>query len=130
MGEQSAAATEQQISPGTDEERTLIVFAPRIDTALRQQVEGLRGITGQTVNDVGVEALTDWVAKKLADETIRDKAMAELDAEQRRLDAQRARIASVLGGGATGQAASLPDATGPTGPSGRQRKAASGADAS
>jgi hypothetical protein len=74
-----------------------VVFAPRIDTALKEQIEGLRGITGQTINQVGQEALQGWVASKLADEGICEQAMAELGAEQQRLKERRESIERVLG---------------------------------
>src|SRR3954464_12118689 len=80
-----------------EEERKLVVFAVRVDPVFRDQVEGLRGITGQSVNEVGVEALNDWVAKTLADDTVRERAMAEIDAEARKLDERRASIAGILG---------------------------------
>jgi hypothetical protein len=84
-----------QASP--EEERKVVVFAVRIDPVLREQIEGLRGITGHSVNDVGVEALNDWVAKTLTDEAVQQEAMAELDAEEKRLQERRAAIAGILG---------------------------------
>lgn len=79
------------------------VFAVRIDPTLRSQIEGLRGITGQSVNDVGVEALSDWVAKTLADEDIQRRAMADLDAEEQQIRERRAAITSILGQAATSE---------------------------
>ena len=98
MNEQAPATQEQTAA---EEERKPVVFAVRIDPVLREQIEGLRGITEQSVNDVGVEALSDWVTKTLADETIRNKAMAEIDAEERRLQERRSAIAGILGDTAT-----------------------------
>jgi len=89
------------------------VFAVRIDPVLREQIEGLRGITEQSVNDVGVEALEGWVTQTLADEGIRQKAMAELDAEERRLQERRSAIAGILGNTATEEVASEPDTPSP-----------------
>ena len=83
--------------PAGEAERKLVVFAPRIDPGLREQIEGLRGITGQTVNEVGQEALQSWVDSKLADEDVRDKAMAGIDEEERRLQERRSAIEKVLG---------------------------------
>ncbi|WP_159025150.1 hypothetical protein [Streptomyces sp. MUSC 125] len=100
MSEQQPDAQPQV--PAAEEERKVVVFAVRIDTTLREQIEGLRGITGHSVNDVGVEALNDWVAKTLTDETVQQKAMAELDAEEKRLQERRAAIAGILGQQATG----------------------------
>ena len=90
-----------------EEERKVVVFAVRIDPTLREQIEGLRGITGQSVNDVGVEALNDWVTRTLEDEDVQQKAMAELDAEEQRLQARRAAISSILGQQAMAQATSV-----------------------
>lgn len=90
-------APEPQGQAGPEEERKPVVFAVRIDPVLREQIEGLRGITEQSVNDVGVEALNDWVTKTLGDESIGKKAMAELDAEERRLQERRSAIAGILG---------------------------------
>ncbi|MFJ5301092.1 hypothetical protein [Streptomyces sp. NPDC088350] len=111
-----------QVSPA-EEERKVVVFAVRIDPVLREQIEGLRGITGHSVNDVGVEALNDWVAKTLEDETVQEKAMAELDAEEKRLQERRAAIAGILGSKASEGAASgetVAEAT-PTSRSGRRK---------
>ncbi|MGW0821967.1 hypothetical protein [Streptomyces sp. NPDC002845] len=95
MGEQQPGMPPQV--PGGEEERKPVVFAVRIDPALREQVEGLRGITDQSVNEVGVEALTTWVDKKLADEEVREKAMAGIEEEERRLQERRAAIQGILG---------------------------------
>ncbi|MET7490607.1 hypothetical protein [Streptomyces sp. NPDC005538] len=91
----------QGAAPEAEEERKPVVFAVRIDPVQREHIEGLRGITGQSVNDVGVEALNDWIAKTLSDETIQQKAMAELDEEEKRLQERRSTIASILGNTAT-----------------------------
>lgn len=99
MEEQAPDMQAQELA--AEEERKPVVFAVRIDPVLREQIEGLRGITEQSVNDVGVEALNDWVAKTLEDETTRNKAMAELDAEERRLQERRSAIAGILGQKAT-----------------------------
>ncbi|WP_327427293.1 hypothetical protein [Streptomyces sp. NBC_01236] len=99
MTEQAPEA--QGTAPEPEEERKPVVFAVRIDPVLREQIEGLRGITEQSVNDVGVEALEGWVTQTLADEGIRQKAMAELDAEERRLQERRSAIAGILGNTAT-----------------------------
>lgn len=125
MSEEQPPVVEQPVIPaGAEEERKLIVFAPRIPMTLRQQVEGLQGITGQNVNEVGVEALTDWVAKKLADEEVQEKAMAEIEAEERRLQAKRANLASILGTSTTAQATSaVPANTGRGRSTGKARKA-------
>jgi hypothetical protein len=74
-----------------------VVFAPRIDPGLREQIAGISEITGQTVNEVGEEALRMWVDAKLADEDVRNKAMAGIEEEERRLQQRKAAIANVLG---------------------------------
>jgi len=83
--------------PTGEANQKLIVFAPRIDPGLREQVEGIRTITGQTVNEVGQEALRGWVESKLADEEVRGQAMAGIEEEERRLQERKAVIAKVLG---------------------------------
>ncbi|MEU9407546.1 hypothetical protein AB0E08_17955 [Streptomyces sp. NPDC048281] len=104
MEEQAPDMQAQELA--IEEERKPVVFAVRIDPVQREQIEGLRGITGQSVNDVGVEALNDWIAKTLEDETVQQKAMAELDAEERRLQERRSAIAGILGQTATAASAS------------------------
>ncbi|WP_405819580.1 hypothetical protein OG241_30070 [Streptomyces sp. NBC_01390] len=96
MSEQQPDA-QPQVSAAAEEERKVAAFAVRIDPVLREQIEGLPGVTGHSVNDVGVEALNGWVAKTLTDEAVQQKAMAELDAEEKRLQERRAAIAGVLG---------------------------------
>jgi hypothetical protein len=91
----------QPPTPPAEAEQKMVVFAPRIDPALREQIEGIRGITGQTINQVGQEALQGWVEGKLADDGIRERAMADIDAEQQRLQERRASIERVLGGTAS-----------------------------
>lgn len=122
MGEQQPIIEPQGQSG--EEERKLVVFAVRVDPVFRDQVEGLRGITGQSVNEVGVEALNDWVAKTLADDAVREKAMAEIDAEARKLEERRASIAGILG-----QSAALKSQAGEPDRSSKRAKTASGADA-
>lgn len=100
-----------------------VVFAPRIDPTLREQVEELRSITGQTVNQVGEEALQGWVDMKLADENLRAQAMAGIEEEQRRLQERRQRIQRALG--TAGTATDTPDKevqSGGTGRGGRRGK--------
>ena len=120
MGEQQPGTPPQV--PGGEEERKPVVFAVRIDPALREQVEGLRGITEQSVNEVGVEALTAWVDNKLADEEVREKAMAGIEEEERRLQERRSAIQKVLG--ATASTAEEKPEGGGTGRGGRRGKSA------
>jgi hypothetical protein len=95
MNEQQPDAQPQ--APPVEAQRDPVVFAPRITPELREQIEGVRKLTGQTINDLGTEALTDWVAKKLGDEDLRSKALADIDAEEQRLQERRNSIASILG---------------------------------
>ncbi|WP_131732890.1 hypothetical protein [Actinomadura formosensis] len=91
--------SEQQpgMPPPGEAERKQVTFAVRIDPAFREQIEGLRNITGQSVNDVGEQALRLWVDTTLADEEVRNKAMAGIEEEERRLQERRAAIVNVLG---------------------------------
>ena len=120
MNEQPPGA-EQPPATLREEDRKPIVFAVRVDPLLREQVEGLRGITGQSVNEVGVEALNNWVTKTLADETVREKAMAGIEAEERKLQERRAAITGILGKQSTSAATAKPEGTGQGRSSGKQR---------
>ncbi|WP_143765523.1 hypothetical protein [Catenulispora acidiphila] len=121
MGEQPAA---EQQAAGEEAQKTT-VFAPRIPVPMRQDVEAIQGLTGQSVNEVGVEALTLWMEAKLADETLGAQALAEIEAEQQRLDQRRASIASLVGQRAVTETAPKPDGPDPNRPVGKQRKATS-----
>jgi hypothetical protein len=99
MNEQQPDAQPQ--APAIEAQRDPVVFAPRITPELREQIEGVRRLTGQTINELGTEALTDWVAKKLADEDLRTKALAEIDAEEQRLQERRSAIVGILGAAAS-----------------------------
>lgn len=116
----------EHASNGEDEKK-LVVFAPRIDPSLREQIEGIRQITGQTINDLGQEALRDWVDKKLDDEEVRNKAMAGIQDEERRLQERRAAIEKVLGTAAAAPSSETPADTGSgSGRGGRRGKGADG----
>ena len=119
MNEQ-APGTQPPAPPG-EAERKPVVFAVRINPALREQIEGLRGITGQTVNEVGEEALQCWVDTKLADEEVRNKAMAGIEEEERRLQERRDAIVKVLGTTANASA-EKPEGGAFTGRGGRREK--------
>jgi hypothetical protein len=110
----------QPPAPLGEAEQKPVVFATRIDPALREQIEGLRGITGQTVNEVGQEALQGWVDAKLADEGVRAQAMAGIEDEERRLQERRSAIEKVLG--ATASAPSAKPEDGASGGRGRRGK--------
>ncbi|WP_147339544.1 hypothetical protein [Actinomadura spongiicola] len=121
MAEEAASQSPDPPNEG-ETERKLVVFAPRIDPTLREQIEGIRGITGQTVNEVGQEALQGWVEGKLGDEDVRAKAMEGIEEEERRLQDRRDAIAKVLGSAAT-PSEKAPEGGG-TGRGGRRGKSA------
>lgn len=121
MGEQAPGT--QPPMPPEETERKLVVFAPRIGSILREQVEGLRQITGQTINEVGEEALQGWVSSKLADEELRAQAMAGIEDEERKLQERREAIAKVLGSTANAPGGDAPGNGGDTGRGGRRAKA-------
>lgn len=100
---------------GSENERKMVVFAPRIDPGLREQIEGLRAITGQTINQVGEEALRGWIEGKLADEDVRSKAMAGIEEEKRQLQEREEAIQRVLGETAGSASAESPKASGQKG---------------
>ncbi|MEY9861546.1 hypothetical protein ABH935_007187 [Catenulispora sp. GAS73] len=96
--EAQQSSTEPQAPAAIAEaEEATKVFAPRIPVSMREQVEAIQNLTGQNVNEVGVEAIGMWITAKLADETLGAQAMAEIEAEQRRLDERRVSLAGVLG---------------------------------
>jgi hypothetical protein len=107
MEQKSPPGNQPATSPAEAEK--MVVFAPRIDPALKEQIEGIRGITGQTINQVGQEALQGWVEAKLADDGIRETAMANLDEEERRLQQRRTSLTRVLGETASGSAGETPE---------------------
>ena len=76
---------------------------------MRQDIEAIQSLTGQSVNEVGIEALTLWMETRLADEALGAQALAEIDAEQQRLDQRRAGLANILGHNATGAIESSPE---------------------
>ncbi|HEY3684228.1 MAG TPA: hypothetical protein VGL93_14425 [Streptosporangiaceae bacterium] len=119
MVEQQQADMQKPQETGSENERKQVVFAPRIDPDLREQVEGLRTITGQTINQVGEEALRGWIEGKLADEDVRNKAMEGIEEEKRHLQEREEAIQRVLGqaAGATSE-----DASGGSGRTGRRNK--------
>jgi hypothetical protein len=83
--------------PPGEANRDPVVFAPRITPELRKQIEGIRKLTAQTINDLGTETLTDWGAKKLGNEDLRNAALAEIDAEEQRLRERRNTITNIFG---------------------------------
>lgn len=129
METQQSGAEPQVLVTATEAEEPTKVFAPRIPISMREQVEAIQSLTGQNVNEVGVEALGMWITAKLADETLGAQAMAEIEAEQRRLDDRRASLAGVLGQRVAATSTAEPEA-GSSPKSAGKRKAAAGSDAS
>jgi len=122
MGEQPAI--DQQVAASEVERQATTVFAPRIPVTMRQDVEAIQGLTGQSVNEVGIEALTLWMEARLADEALGVQALAEIDAEQQRLDQRRAGLANILGRNAATGIESSPEEKAPAIPVGKRGKAA------
>ena len=120
-------ATDQQAAT-SEAEQKMTVFAPRIPVTMRQDIEAIQGLTGQNVNEVGIEALTLWMEAKLVDETLGAQALTEIEAEQERLNQRRAGLANILGNRATTGSTPKQDKAGPSRSASKRDKTASGAD--
>jgi hypothetical protein len=131
MEEHQPITESQNTGVAPEAEQETRVFAPRIPLSMRQDIEAVQGLTGQNVNEVGVEALALWLKTKLEDPALGAQALAEMDAEQQRLDQRRASLANILGNrAANGAVPQQPDAASSRA-AGKGRKAtASGAEAS
>lgn len=84
--------------PNSGEEKKTVAI--RVSPELRGRLDSVLQITGISVNDAGIEALEDWIAKKLSDPRVRDKALASLDEEERTLKARRESLQGLIGEGA------------------------------
>jgi hypothetical protein len=93
----------EQLPNPAEEKRTIAI---RVNPEFRGRLDSVLQITGMTVNDAGTEALDLWMASKLADPEIREKALASLDEEERALQARRASLQGLIGEGAVAQAQS------------------------
>lgn len=93
--------------PGSGEEKRTI--AMRVSPGLRGRLDSVLSITGRSVNDAGTEALEDWIAKKLSDPQVREKALASLDDEERALKVRRESLQGLIGEG--GDASEKPSTT-------------------
>jgi hypothetical protein len=95
----------EQLPNAGEEKKTVAI---RVSPELRGRLDSVLQITGISVNDAGIEALEDWIAKKLSDPKVRDKALASLDEEERTLKARREALQGLIGegGNATGQSSS------------------------
>lgn len=91
----------EQPTTGSGEEKKSTV-AIRVSPAFKQQLDSVVSLTGMTLNNAGVEALEDWVGKILSDPKVRDKAMENLEAEERALNERRQALQNMLGGDTTG----------------------------
>ncbi|TMQ91748.1 hypothetical protein ETD83_29545 [Actinomadura soli] len=80
---------------GTGEEKKTVAI--RVSPELRGRLDSVLQITELSVNDAGIEALTDWIAKQLSDPEIRAKALASLDNEERALKARREVLQGLMG---------------------------------
>lgn len=83
--------------PGSSEEKKTIAI--RVSPELRARLDSLLQITGGSVNDAGTEALEQWITSKLADPTVRAKALEGLEAEERALQARRKALQGLVGSG-------------------------------
>lgn len=85
--------SEQPSVPG-EEKKTVAV---RVSPALRGRLDSVLQIVGISVNDAGIEAFEDWIAKKLSDPKVRERALASLDEEERALQARRQSLQGLIG---------------------------------
>ncbi|MFK4102906.1 hypothetical protein ACI2L1_23030 [Streptomyces sp. NPDC019531] len=82
--------------PSGDEKK---VVAIRVSPTFKKQLDSVVELTSKTLNEAGVEALEDWVAKTLSDPTIREKAMQNIQAEEQALQERRRALQDMLGEG-------------------------------
>lgn len=81
--------------PTTSEEKKTVAI--RVSPELRGRLDSVIQITGISVNDAGTEALEDWIAKKLSDPKVRERALANLEEEERALQARRQSLQGLMG---------------------------------
>ncbi|MFV2194760.1 hypothetical protein [Nocardiopsis sp. LOL_012] len=86
--------SEQPTGSGEEKKATVAI---RVSPSFKQQLDSVVALTGMTLNNAGVEALEDWVAKILSDASVREKAMANLEAEERALRERKEALAAMLG---------------------------------
>ncbi|MDT0330884.1 hypothetical protein [Nocardiopsis lambiniae] len=97
--------SEQPTGSGEEKKATVAI---RVSPSFKQQLDSVVSLTDKTLNNAGVEALEDWVAKILSDASVRDKAMANLEAEERALRERKQALSAMLGGDDT---SSTPEGT-------------------
>lgn len=85
--------SEQPTGSGEEKKSTVAI---RVSPAFKQQLDSVVSLTKMTLNNAGVEALEDWVAKILSDPKVRDKAMENLQAEERALNERRQALQNML----------------------------------
>lgn len=90
--------SEQPSSVPGEEKKTIAI---RVSAELRGRLDSVLSITGHSVNDAGTEALEDWIAKKLSDPKVRERALASLDEEERALKTRRQTLQGLIGEGDT-----------------------------
>lgn len=88
--------SEQPTGSGEEKKSTVAI---RVSPAFKQQLDSVVPLTGMTLNNAGVEALEDWVAKILSDAKVREKAMQNLQAEEQALNERRQALQNMLSGG-------------------------------
>jgi hypothetical protein len=104
--------------PSGDEKK---VVAIRVSPTFKKQLDSVVELTSGTLNEAGVEALEDWVAKILSDPAIRAKAMQNLQAEEQALQERRQALQAMLGDGGDATASEKPSAPAER-PAGRRSK--------
>lgn len=84
----------EQPSGSGEEKKTVAI---RVSPELRGRLDSVLQITGLSVNDAGIEALEAWIAAKLSDPKVREKALASLDDEERALRDRRKALQGLIG---------------------------------
>ena len=77
-----------------DSKKTIAI---RVSAELRGRLDSVLQITGMNVNQAGTEALDKWIADKLADPKVRQRALQGLEAEQRALEERRKALQGLVG---------------------------------
>jgi hypothetical protein len=84
-----------------DSKKTIAI---RVSPDLRGRLDSVLQITGMNVNQAGTEALEKWIADKLADPKVRERALRDLEAEQRALEERRKALQGLVGEATTAEA--------------------------
>ncbi|POM23800.1 hypothetical protein BTM25_24260 [Actinomadura rubteroloni] len=82
--------------PAGGEVRTIAI---RVPPAFKQQLDSVVALTDLTLNDAGIEALHAWIAAKLADPKLREKARADLVKRKEAFEAEAKALEGLIGEG-------------------------------